>query len=325
MIDVTCAIIRNEAEEVLVVRRGPDSDNPNKWEFPGGKIKPGETAEDCLVREISEELSMTVVICRQLEHVVHDYGHKKIRLIPFICDTLDELPRLSEHIDYRWLQAEEIMDIDLSEADIFVARQYMERIRNKLPGDGNGSSLPVCNGTEESDLQDLVSNMMSVREADWLASSALENRDLFMNLLKFSYSDDKKMAFRASWTLTKVCDRHPASIYPYLPEIIMTLPRINNESVIRSFTRMISQADPADLSEENHGHLADYCFNSLGSPETSIAVKAYSMEILYRLSLIYPELAYELVATIRRLMEDGSAGIIAKGRTILKFITGISQ
>jgi hypothetical protein len=61
----------------------------------------------------------------------------------------------------------------------------------------------------------------------------------------------------------------------------------------------------------------------LNSGFSAIAVKAYSMEILYRLSLIYPELATELSASIRVLMEDGSAGIVARGLMILKKLAEI--
>jgi 8-oxo-dGTP diphosphatase len=98
MIDVTCAVIRNEEDEVLVVQRGGKTDHPFRWEFPGGKLMKDETEEECVIREVKEELSMDVVICKRLNDVVHDYGVKKIRLIPFICDTLDDIPFLSEHI-----------------------------------------------------------------------------------------------------------------------------------------------------------------------------------------------------------------------------------
>ncbi len=57
MIDVTCAIVRNEDNKVLVVQRGKHSDHPFKWEFPGGKVNPKENPEECIIREIDEELS----------------------------------------------------------------------------------------------------------------------------------------------------------------------------------------------------------------------------------------------------------------------------
>ena len=85
----------------LVVQRGELTDHPFKWEFPGGKLAKGESEEECIIREIKEELSLDIVICGRLPEVKHDYGNKQIRLIPFICDTLDELPFLSEHIAYQ--------------------------------------------------------------------------------------------------------------------------------------------------------------------------------------------------------------------------------
>ena len=125
MISVTCAIIRNEEDEVLVVQRGEATDHPFKWEFPGGKLAPGETEEECIIREVEEELSMDIIICAKLPFVEHDYGNKKIRLIPFICDTLDEIPFLSEHLAYQWVKSEKLMSLDFSEADVFVARSYL--------------------------------------------------------------------------------------------------------------------------------------------------------------------------------------------------------
>jgi hypothetical protein len=141
--------------------------------------------------------------------------------------------------------------------------------------------------------------------------------------MEYSYIGDKKLAFRASWTLTKVCDKYPELIYPYLAEIIEALPRIGYESVQRSFLRILSLSDLGNLTGRHHGLLADHCFAALNSGLSAIAIKAYTMEILYKLSLIYPELTNELASSIRVLMEEGSAGIVAKGNAVLKRITGI--
>src|SRR5665648_609372 len=103
MFSVTCAVIRNEDNEVLVVQRGEATDHPLRWEFPGGKLAHGETEEECIIREVEEELSMEIVICGKLPAVEYDYGNKQIKLIPFICDTLDEFPFLSEHLAFKWV------------------------------------------------------------------------------------------------------------------------------------------------------------------------------------------------------------------------------
>lgn len=322
MIDVTCAIIRNEDDEVLIVQRGETTDHPFKWEFPGGKLHREETEEECIIREIEEELSMEIVILARLPVVEHDYGFKQIRLIPFVCDTLDELPFLSEHAAFKWIQAAELNAVDFSEADITVAKRYLEKINseNRNPEEQK-QSMEI---NEDEELQSMVNRMMSMKEAEWVAISAIENPAIFDRLLGYSFSDDKKLAFRASWTLTKVCDKFPELIYPHLSMIINALDKIDNESATRSFLRIISFSDMDRISGKDHGILAEVCFSLLRSGFSAIAVKAYSMEILYKLVLKYPELRNELSATISMLQPEGSAGILSRGRQILKKLAGLA-
>ena len=318
MIIVTCAIIRNEEDEVLVVQHGEATDHPFKWEFPGGKLTNGETEEECIIREVEEELSMEIVICGKMDAVDHDYGHKQIRLIPFLCDTLDDIPFLSEHVAYGWVEENDLMMLDFSEADVFVAKNYLERTINQKKGEAQDIVVHDDMLADNADLKTLVSNMMSTKEADWVASSAIDNHAIFMKLFEYSFSNDKKLALRASWTLTKVCDRFPEIIYPYLGQIVESLNRIENESALRSLLRILSLIDMEQINARQQGILADFCFKILSSGFSAIAVKAYSMEILYKLSLIYHELANELATSILILMEDGSAGITTRGKTILR-------
>src|ERR1035437_711153 len=318
MISVTCAIIRNEENKILVVQRGEATDHPFKWEFPGGKLAPDETEEECIIREVEEELSMEIVICGKMANVDYDYGHKQISLIPFICDTLDEMPFLTEHIDYRWVEEKDLMAPDFSEADVFVAKNYLERTKTDKLNDSHIIEQPADKQTDNPDLQTIVNNMMGMKEAEWVAASAIDNPAIFLKLFEYSLSTDKKLAFRASWTLTKVCDKFPELIYPYLEQIVENLSKIDNESSLRSFLRIISLSELEKISRSHQGLLADFCFSALSSGFSAIAVKAYSMEILYKLSQVYPELANELATSIGILMEDGSAGITSRGRTILR-------
>jgi len=318
MINVTCAIIRNEDDEVLIVQRGKTTDHPFKWEFPGGKLLHEEKEEDCIIREVEEELSMGIVILYKLPDVVYDYGFKLIRLIPFICDTLDELPFLSEHIAFKWLHSGELSSVDFSEADIVVARSYLEKINSEENKPVKVDLKPSGPLNVDEELQSMVNRLMSMKEAEWIAVSAIENPEIFNKLLEFSFSDDNKLAFRASWTLTKVCDKFPEMIMPHLGMIIESLENLGNESAMRSFLRIISLSDIEKISEKHHGLLAEHCFGLLRSGFSAIAVKAYSMEILYKLVLKYPELRNELSATISMLQPEGSAGIISRGRQILK-------
>lgn len=317
MIRVTCAIIRNDDNEILVVQRGEETDHPHKWEFPGGKISRGETEEECIIREIREELSMDIVICRKLDPVEHDYGNKKIRLIPFICDTLDDLPVLTEHTDYKWKPPEELVSVDFCEADIKVVSMYIGITGNKA-GEEESETVIEQSAAVDEDLQKMINTMMSMQEAEWVAASAGENPVLFNKLLSYSFSPDRKLAFRASWTLSKVIDKNPTLINTHLGRLIESLDSLDNESTQRSFLRILSMSDLNLVSQRHHGILADHCFKALNSGFSAIAIKAYSMEALYKLALIYPELAHELAASISLLQGEGSAGIIARGSIILR-------
>lgn len=316
MIDVTCAVIRNEEDDVLVVQRGESSDHPFKWEFPGGKLMIGESEEECVIREVREELSMDIIICRRLHDVEYDYGHKSIKLIPFICDTLDELPFLSEHIAFKWVSPENLIETDFSEADIFVAHQYVEDLNARKHKETIRQA--EAGNIDEAEIREMIDRIMGMKEAEWAAASVVENPALLRKFIEFSFSSDRKLAFHASWILTKACDKSPEIIYPYIPQIIESLSSIDNESALRSFLRIISLCEPSRLNPKHHGLLADECFRQLNSGFSAIAVKAYSMEILYRLTLIYPELATELALSVRGLMDIDSAGIVSKAKTILR-------
>lgn len=317
MIRVTCAIIRNEENEILIVQRGEKSDHPFKWEFPGGKVISGENDEDCIIREILEELSMNVVIYKRLEPVEYDYGRKHILLIPFICDTLDELPVLSEHISFRWIDPSLFPEIDFSEADVLVARNFAREAGGRLPR--NNEVQPDDEQmVSDDELQEMITRMSMTKQVNWIAISAKDNPAILKKLMEYSYSANKRLAAHSSWSLSKVFDMNPELISPLLPAIIGSLPRITNESTERSFLKIVSLSEMTELSERHHGILAEHCFNRLRSGFSAIAIKAYSMEVVYKLALIYPELANELAASISMLKDDKSAGIIARSRIILK-------
>ena len=90
---------------------------------------------------------------------------------------------------------------------------------------------------------------------------------------------------------------------------------------MRSFLRIISLSDIERISEKHHGILAEHCFSLLRSGFSAIAVKAYSMEILYKLVLKYPELRNELSATINMLQPEGLQ-VFLPGQADLKKLAG---
>lgn len=126
MIDVSCALIINHSGQVLVAQRSPGMHLPLKWEFPGGKVEPGETAEDCLIREIREELGVEIKIVKKMAPAVHDQGLQVIRLIPFQCTLVNGEVKLTEHAAFLWLDPAELNTLDWAEADLPVVKNFME-------------------------------------------------------------------------------------------------------------------------------------------------------------------------------------------------------
>lgn len=125
-IEVTCAVIVNENQQILAVRRGPEMQMPFKWEFPGGKIEQDETEEDCIIREIIEELSIKISIIRRLEQNVHHYDSVSICLIPFLCTISEGEIVLSEHDRLCWLPKEKLLTLDWAEADIPIVKEVQK-------------------------------------------------------------------------------------------------------------------------------------------------------------------------------------------------------
>lgn len=130
MIEVSCAIIIKDSR-ILVVQRGPKSSHPWKWEFPGGKIHSDETAMQCVVREIEEELRLRIEVLEQLEYIEFDYGSKQIRLIPFICRIASGDIILTEHVAKCWFAFDQWQKIDWSGADRELILKNQERIRTE--------------------------------------------------------------------------------------------------------------------------------------------------------------------------------------------------
>lgn len=119
MIKVTCAIIVQHGK-ILLTLRGKHPHHPYQWEFPGGKLKPGETEQQCIQREIEEEIELQVEVAEKLKPAVFDYGSKQIQLIPFLCFIRGGRLKLTEHIAYNWLDRRKASALDISEADRLV-------------------------------------------------------------------------------------------------------------------------------------------------------------------------------------------------------------
>lgn len=102
--------------------------HPLKWEFPGGKVEEGESLEECLHREIQEELELEIRILERLPAVEQDYGAKRIQLIPFRCEILAGEPQLHEHHAVCWESPRAIARLDFAGADVKVLQVYLSSL-----------------------------------------------------------------------------------------------------------------------------------------------------------------------------------------------------
>jgi 8-oxo-dGTP diphosphatase len=108
------------ADEVLCVQRPQNKLHyiSEKFEFPGGKVEEGETQEEALHRELSEELNLSIKIKSFFLTVVHPYPDFELTMHSFICEVDSKELTLNEHIDQKWLKINELNQLDWAAADI---------------------------------------------------------------------------------------------------------------------------------------------------------------------------------------------------------------
>ena len=101
---------------------------PLKWEFPGGKIKGGESPEACLHRELNEELEIAVSVHEALAPATHRYPTFTVTLHPFRCALESGTLTLHEHAAVLWVQPEELLSLDWAAADVPIIEAYLARV-----------------------------------------------------------------------------------------------------------------------------------------------------------------------------------------------------
>jgi len=116
-IEVVGAVIVHD-DQILVARRGPGGEAGDLWEFPGGKVEPGETPEQALVREIAEELGCEVEVGAHVTTTIHEYDAVVVSLSTYLCALVDGTPSTSEHAELAWVQPSELHVLEWAPADV---------------------------------------------------------------------------------------------------------------------------------------------------------------------------------------------------------------
>ncbi len=125
-IRVAAAIIKKD-NAIFATQRGY-GDFKDYWEFPGGKIEPGESPEEALHREIMEELKVTVGIDAHLTRVEYDYPDFHLSMDCFLCHPESGELTLTEHEAARWLKAEELDEVGWLPADEAVVEMIRKEV-----------------------------------------------------------------------------------------------------------------------------------------------------------------------------------------------------
>ena len=127
-IKVTCGIILNSEGKMFVGRRKPEKSMGGYWEFPGGKVEEDESYEECLKRELLEELDMNVQVNEHFMTVLHDYGTFKVELISFLCEYQRSSYQLIDHDKYEWISVNDLLDKKLAPADVPIAKMLVNEL-----------------------------------------------------------------------------------------------------------------------------------------------------------------------------------------------------
>ena len=122
-------ILRGDGDtrEVLVCQRRPDQPMGSKWEFPGGKVEAGETAEAALARELNEELGIDASIGRRLTTVRHSYRNgSTIEIQFFVVNSFAQALENRIFLDMRWSPLERLPEFDFLAADLALIRDLAD-------------------------------------------------------------------------------------------------------------------------------------------------------------------------------------------------------
>ncbi len=134
------AAILPRAGRILLARRPDDDPLGPVWEFPGGKVEPGESLEAALGRELREELGIGARVGERVEEIRHRYSHRAVHLHFFLCHDLEGEPRGLHGQDVVWASPEEMAGLPFPAADRRLLERLPVLLREWEAGDSSSST-----------------------------------------------------------------------------------------------------------------------------------------------------------------------------------------
>lgn len=130
-LSVVAAVIQavdNNGEKIILATQRGYGEMKDGWEFPGGKIEPGETPQEALKREIMEELETEIEVGELIDTIEYDYETFHLSMDCFWCTIKKGKPILKEHEAARWLKKQQLNDVDWLPADITLIEKLSKEI-----------------------------------------------------------------------------------------------------------------------------------------------------------------------------------------------------
>ena len=165
-------------------------------------------------------------------------------------------------------------------------------------------------------LEEVILSEMSRANTDFVRDIVLNNSTMFDELFNMVISDTEPLSRRAIWSLDYCTEKNPDLLTDYhKTQLINNLHHFSHQGLIRHSLRILARYE---IPETISGMFLNICFDLLLNPKTSIASKAWCIDIIYKFSQKEPELKPELITAIEFQQENASAGIKNKSRRMLK-------
>lgn len=166
-------------------------------------------------------------------------------------------------------------------------------------------------------LLNLLENRHNKATTTFIAKEIIKSPKLLSNLIQIIKNDDVTLSQRAAWPMSVVAETNPELFIPYLDDLVKLLENTSKHSAVK---RNILRAFQFIKQFPNNieGQLINQCFKLLNSNSEPIAIRVFSMQVLFNISIKYPEIQSELRESILFQFENQSAGFQSRGKRILK-------
>lgn len=164
-------------------------------------------------------------------------------------------------------------------------------------------------------LEDYIRNTLYKENVSVVVNYIGKDTKRFAHLMELFFSDDNRLAQRAAWVMSHSVEKQPQLVNPYIEKLVKHLYKSHEDAIKRNSLRILQYID---IPEPLWGETLEKCFEYLESNNEAIAIRAFSMTVVYNISQHIPEIKPELKGLIEEIIVFGSAGLKSRGNKILK-------